>query len=105
MSAAVPARGAPRHRFARYGFSNSPVELISDELYQERLREKNNANRKLHLTDPEAAGKDIHEIKPVRFGGSPTDRTNKIYLDPKDHKKCTRYWNKLQNDIKIQLSK
>ncbi len=36
----------------------------------------NNANRAAHRADPSLAGKEIHEIQPVKLGGSPTDPAN-----------------------------
>ncbi|MNR27206.1 hypothetical protein D3C85_1444670 [compost metagenome] len=44
------------------------------------------------------AGKEIHEIKPVKFGGSPTDQANKIILSPQEHQQYTNFWNKLMRD-------
>ena len=43
---------------------------------------------------------DVHEIKPVKFNGSPTDRSNKVILDRKVHRqKVTPWWNKLMKDL------
>jgi hypothetical protein len=44
-------------------------------------------------------GLDIHEIHPVKFGGSPTDLSNKVALKRGDHSPVTNWWNRLQNDI------
>ena len=42
---------------------------------------------------------DIHELQPVKFGGSPTDPLNKIGI-PKDlHSDVTQWWNALQRDV------
>lgn len=41
------------------------------------------------------AGKEICEIKPIKFGGNPNDAANKIALDRKDHIKYVNYWNQL----------
>ena len=39
---------------------------------------------------------DIHEITPVKFGGSPTSIDNKMFLDRKFHQsKVTPFWNKI----------
>jgi len=45
------------------------------------------------------AGKQIHEIHPVKFGGSPTDPANKIALTPAEHAKYTTFWNRLMKDL------
>ena len=50
----------------------------------------------MHRADPALAGKHVHEIKPVKFGGSPTDPANKIALDPPDHYNVTNWWNDIQ---------
>ncbi|MGK9123893.1 hypothetical protein M1D52_07220 [Olivibacter sp. SA151] len=38
-------------------------------------------------------GFQIHEINSVKFGGSPTDLSNKILLTPSEHAKYTNFWN------------
>jgi hypothetical protein len=40
-------------------------------------------------------GKEIHEILPVRFGGSPTEIANKIALSAAKHNEVTAWRNKL----------
>lgn len=43
---------------------------------------------------------DVHEIKPVKFDGSPTDPSNKVILDRSLHRQqVTPWWNQLQKDI------
>jgi len=43
---------------------------------------------------------DVHEIQPVKFGGSATDPANKIVLDRALHRQqVTPWWNKLQSDL------
>ena len=44
-------------------------------------------------------GKQIHEVHPVKFGGSPTDPVNKVPLSPREHAQYTRFWNQLQRDL------
>jgi hypothetical protein len=44
-------------------------------------------------------GLQIHEIQPVKFGGSPVDSANKIALDPLDHAQYTVWWNRLQRGL------
>jgi len=41
----------------------------------------------------EYAGKEIFEIQPVIFGGSPTDPANKVVLTRAQHIEAVRYWN------------
>lgn len=49
-------------------------------------------NSKMHRKNPSLAGKDIREIKPVKFGGSPADFSNKIPLTRKEHSLVTNWW-------------
>lgn len=44
---------------------------------------------------------DIHEVNPVKFGGSPTESANKVAL-PRDiyRREVTPWWNQLQRGIK-----
>lgn len=40
------------------------------------------------------ADDDVHEIEPVKFGGSPTDPANKIALTVDEHKQYNAFWRK-----------
>ncbi|WLI06909.1 Hint domain-containing protein [Pseudomonas sp. FP597] len=43
---------------------------------------------------------DVHEINPVKFGGSPTESTNKVILPRDVHRQqVTPWWNQLQKDL------
>lgn len=79
---------------------DGPFRLLEGEEYQNARKAANNANTALHRKDPELKGKQIHEIHPVKFGGSPTDNAKKIPLSPKEHAEYTRYWNNLMRNIK-----
>jgi hypothetical protein len=72
--------------------------LTNPEYAQARLQ-ANAVNRALHKVDPSLKGMHIHEIKPVKFGGSPTDLSNKISVTPAEHSAMTNFWNRLQRDI------
>ena len=41
---------------------------------------------------PHLKGLQIHEVHPVKFGGSPTDPANKIYLSPTAHSQYTNFF-------------
>jgi len=47
-------------------------------------------------------GKEIHEIQPVVFGGSPLDPKNKILISPKDYAELVVFWNKIWQNRKNQ---
>ena len=38
----------------------------------------------------------IHEIHPIKFGGSPTDLANKVLVNQKDHSRIHRFWRALR---------
>ena len=43
---------------------------------------------------------DVHEIQPVKFGGSATDPANKVVLPRDIHRQqVTPWWNQLQKDL------
>ncbi|GAB4191302.1 MAG: hypothetical protein Fur006_34290 [Coleofasciculaceae cyanobacterium] len=76
-----------------------PFKLLEGEEYAVARKAANNANTALHKADPSLAGKQIHEIKPVKFGGSPTDPSNKIALSLQEHAKLTTWWNRLLREL------
>lgn len=51
---------------------------------------------KIHRKNPNLNGKQIHEIKPVKFGGSPANHSNKIALSRMEHAKLTAFWKSIQ---------
>jgi hypothetical protein len=43
---------------------------------------------------------DVHDLTPVKFGGSPTDIRNKIFIDRTIHQQqLTPFWRNIQNEI------
>ena len=75
-----------------------PFRLLEGEEYDTARSAANKANQAIRRTDPEGtAGKQIHEIQPVKFGGSPTDSANKVLLTPQTHSTFTSWWNGLMN--------
>lgn len=43
---------------------------------------------------------EVHEIQPVKFGGSPTDPANKVILPRDVHRQqITPWWNQMQKDL------
>ena len=76
------------------------LTVLLDDLYDASRKGANSANRKLHNRFKEwLSGLDIHEILPVKFGGSPTDLNNKIALTRAEHAEFTKFWNKILRDI------
>ncbi len=71
-----------------------PFWIIEAKEYEQNRALANEFNNQLHREDPSLDGLEIHEVKPIKFGGSPIDITNKIILTPEEHMKYTRFWNK-----------
>jgi RHS repeat-associated protein len=84
---------------------NDPLRMVENPEYAEALRLKNNANRNIHNANPDLKGQQIHEVHPVKFGGSPTDPANKIPLAPEVHKQYTAWWNSKMWEIMKELKK
>ena len=76
-----------------------PFRLLPKAEYQVVRNAANNANRALHRAHPEWRDMQIHEIQPVKFGGSPTDPANKIALNPGDHYAYNAWWQRLKRGV------
>jgi hypothetical protein len=77
-----------------------PFRILDREEYDQARSAADRINEKLHRTDPATyEGKHIHEIHPVKFGGSPTDPKNKIALSPEDHYAVNAWWARLQRNV------
>jgi RHS repeat-associated protein len=81
-----------------------PVRILQGEEYTAARQAADSSNRALHAQDPSLKGMQIHEIKPVKFGGSPTDPKNKIPLTPAEHARVTTWWNKFLKAVKDYVS-
>lgn len=79
---------------------NGTFRLLTGDEYEAARKAANLANAALRRTDPAAyAGRQIHEIVPVKYGGSPTDIANKIAVTPMQHIELTNFWNQLMRDL------
>ncbi len=76
-----------------------PFRLVEGGEYDAARDAANQANRAIHEADPTLAGKQIHEIQPVKFGGSPTSPGNKVALTPQQHAPATTWWNRLMGNV------
>lgn len=76
-----------------------PFKLLDEDEYASARERADAANLELHRNDPSLRGLDIHEVKPVRFGGDPQDIDNKIALTRKDHAEYTTWWNRKQREV------
>lgn len=77
----------------------SSANLITGAEYEANRAAANAANRATHRTDPSISPKQIHEIQPVKFGGSPTDSANKVAVEPSLHYQLNAWWKDLQRYI------
>ncbi len=73
-----------------------PFRLIQGEEYDAARAAANQTNSAIHAADPSLKGMQIHEIQPIKFGGSPTGISNKIPLSPLEHARATTWWRILQ---------
>jgi RHS repeat-associated protein len=81
---------------------SGPFRLLQGQEYEKARGAANSANRAIHRLQESLKGLDIHEIHPVKFGGSPTDPANKVGLTRKQHAQFTAWWNQLMKDIQPQ---
>ncbi|WP_449126181.1 hypothetical protein [Pseudomonas viridiflava] len=78
-----------------------PFRLLEGTEYNAARNAANKANSALRR-EQGLVGQpvDVHEINPVKFGGSPTDSANKVILPRDVHRQqVTPWWNQLQRDL------
>lgn len=81
-----------------------PFRLVEGAEYEAARNAANAANNAIRR-DQGLVGKpvDVHEIQPVKFGGSPTEQANKVVLPRDVHRQeVTPWWNRLQRDVNTQ---
>jgi len=76
-----------------------PFTLLEGAEYDAARTAADQANRALHAADDSLAGWQLHEIQPVKFGGSPTDIANKMPLPAGAHGEVTNWWNALLRNL------
>jgi hypothetical protein len=75
--------------------------LLTGAEYAEARKQANSANASLRRDGVVPEGHEIHEIIPVKYGGSPTDPSNKVFLPRSVHRsEVTPWWNRLQRNLK-----
>ena len=73
--------------------------VLDGEEYDIARKLANSTNSKIHRLNPELSGLQIHEIHPVKFGGSPDNIINKLFLTPEEHAKFTVFWNNIMRNL------
>jgi hypothetical protein len=76
-----------------------PFRVAEGPEYRAALKAKNAANNAAHRANLSLKGLEIHEINPVKFGGSPTDVANKVALPKEIHVDFTKWWAQLLRDL------
>lgn len=76
---------------------------MEGEDYNKARAAANTENHSMHINYPSLDGKQIHEVHPVKFSGSPTDHSNKIALTPKEHARYTKFWRTIQRSAENQM--
>ena len=76
-----------------------PLRLLEGAEYDAARAAANQTNRAMHAADESLAGWQLHEIQPVKFGGSPTNIANKMPLPAGAHSEVTNWWNALQRSL------
>ena len=78
-----------------------PFRIIDGTEYNDARNAANKANAAIRRNQGLVGqAVDIHEIQPVKFGGSATDPTNKIILPRNVHRQqVTPWWNQIQKDL------
>lgn len=76
-----------------------PFRILSGAEYNQARKAANATNAALHRADPAWESVIIHEVHPIKFGGSPTDVSNKIGLSRSQHTQLTTWWSQLQKAI------
>ena len=77
--------------------------FLEGEEYEIARKKANGANRNLRKSDNYYSDNrlEIHEVEPVKFGGSPADLTNKTAIQGQAHRKyVTPWWNKIRDEVK-----
>jgi RHS repeat-associated protein len=77
-----------------------PYRLLQGGAYDNALADKKAANA-VYRDAREIRGIDfqVHEILPVKFGGSPTDPLNKVVLPTHVHSEYTTWWRRIQDHV------
>lgn len=75
-------------------------KLLSQDEYAVARAQGNAGIRAYKRAHPqEAAGKDIHHIQPIKFGGHPSDESNLVPLTEDEHMLYTRWWRRVQSEL------
>ena len=86
---------------------NKVWTFLEGDEYNSARDSANTFNRNMRSADSYYAdnGLEIHEIEPVKMGGSPTDINNKTAIQSQVHRGyVTPWWNKIRDEVKKGLN-
>lgn len=86
---------------------NKVWTFLEGDEYNSARDSANIFNRNMRAADPYYAnnGLEIHEIEPVKMGGSQTDINNKTAIQSQVHRRyVTPWWNKIRDEVKKGLN-
>ncbi len=78
---------------------DGPFNILEGDEYIKARKEANKVNARLHRLYTHLKGLQIHEVLPIKFGGSASDIDNKVALTPKQHSAFTVFWNRILKEI------
>ncbi len=76
-----------------------PFTVLEGDAYKKARDDANKINKKLHRMYNYLKGLHIHEVQPVKFGGSPTDIDNKVALYPQEHFQFNKFWSMVLREL------
>jgi len=78
-----------------------PFKLIAGDEYAAARTAADKANGRLRVNlNLRNSGVDIHEVIPVKFGGSPTNINNKIFIQKNPtHIQLNNFWKRVQRNV------
>lgn len=80
--------------------SGATFRILTGSEYAAARALANSTNQRIRRQTNIPPGHEIHEIIPVKFGGSPTDMANKVLLPRGVHRsQVTPWWNRLRRDL------
>jgi hypothetical protein len=73
------------------------VRIVEGDEYKQNRQAANNENARIRRNEPaKVKNKQVHEIKPVKFGGDPVSSANKVVLPTKTHTNVSSWWQRLK---------
>jgi RHS repeat-associated protein len=87
--------------YPSWGFKpTGPFRILEGQEYSSARALADKTNAAIHRANPYLDGLQIHELQPVKFGGSPTSSANKVYLTPSQHSQYSKFWSSFLRNMK-----